>query len=389
MPDSEQQNKNSRFDIAKSVLQLILVVLFIGSAVFTAKWLSDSRQQTKQIENKKSDVVVAVQTIQPKPYQMIIQTTGEVQARNTVEIIPEVSGRVVWVESNFFTGGSFLADAPLFKIDDEDFIYEVDRLKADVSEKRTSFQLAHADAKASLEEWETLYPNEEPPALVVKRPQLEQARAALNASNAALKQAELDLLRTDFELPFNGRILESSIDVGQFVQQGQGYGSVYANNTLEVKASLRDDEVRWIAARENVPVILIADFKGKKHQFEGVVARIGSKLNDTTRFNEVIIQVTKGAEDVVPGLLVDVRIMGPELESVWEIPNDAMQEAGVVWEVGLTQKLVKHVPEVIYRERKHYIIEAENRPLRIVRGRALNVSDGMSVKIVEEEAGVE
>ena len=61
-----------------------------------------------------------------------------------------------------------------------------------------TLQLEEAEAAVAREEWYQLHPGEEPPSgLVVREPQILQARAEVEAANADLAVAELNLDRTE------------------------------------------------------------------------------------------------------------------------------------------------------------------------------------------------
>ena len=64
-----------------------------------------------------------VRTIQAQPEDVLwtVRSQGTVAPRTESDLIPEVSGRVVWVSPKLVSGGFFEFDEPLLRIDDRDY----------------------------------------------------------------------------------------------------------------------------------------------------------------------------------------------------------------------------------------------------------------------------
>jgi len=60
----------------------------------------------------------------------------------------------------------------------------------------------------------------QPSPLALREPQRQQAEASLQAAQADLENAKLQLTRTKIVAPFNGRVRSRSSDIGQFVSPG-------------------------------------------------------------------------------------------------------------------------------------------------------------------------
>src|SRR5690606_3237290 len=110
-------------------------------------------------------------------------------------IVPEVSGRVVFVHAAFFEGGQFAAGEVLFKIDPRDFELEVARREAEVARAQTVLELAEAESSAALGEWKQIHGKRPAPDLVARKPQMAEAAATLKSARAQLEEAKLRLER--------------------------------------------------------------------------------------------------------------------------------------------------------------------------------------------------
>ena len=111
-------------------------------------------------------------------------------------------------------------------------------------------ELAKEEAAAAREEWRLLYPetadgDNNPPPLVAKEPQLLAVQARLEADRADLRKAQLNLERTELRAPFEGRVSEESVDIGQYVTHGQALASLYSTEAAEIVVPLEIGDLLW------------------------------------------------------------------------------------------------------------------------------------------------
>ena len=60
-----------------------------------------------------------------------------------------------------------------------------------------------------------------PSPLMLKEPQINEARQSLAAAKASLRSAEFDLDKTIIRAPFTGKLLKKMMGTGQFVRRGE------------------------------------------------------------------------------------------------------------------------------------------------------------------------
>ncbi|MFO1046394.1 MAG: efflux RND transporter periplasmic adaptor subunit [Geminicoccaceae bacterium] len=139
--------------------------------------------------------------------------TGRFEPVQQVDIRARVAGYVQ--EIGFEDGAQVEAGQMLFVIDPRPYQAAVDRAKAQIDTQHAQLDLARLDqerasrlvstsavAKATLDD---------------RNAQLAEASANLAASEAALRQAELDLGFTRVTAPFAGRVSDRRVDVGNLV----------------------------------------------------------------------------------------------------------------------------------------------------------------------------
>jgi RND family efflux transporter MFP subunit len=288
---------------------------------------------------------------------------------------------VIAIHDGFFPGGAFNRDDVLFEIEPQDYGFNVRRLEAEVARARTALDLETAESEAAVEEWRLLNGDTPVPDLVARRPQLAEARALLQSAEAQLEDAQLDLHRTRFTLPFSGRVLSSDIAIGQYVSAGQAYGSVFDSTSLEIRASLIDRQLEWLLQAPDPTITISARYLGEESRYHGVLNRAASSLEASTRFATVYFGFSVPVDDLLPGVFTHINIKGRELQGISVLPLSALQARNVVWQVTDDNILVRLEPEIIYQDEDHIAVRGLGETVEIVTSRVAGATEGMHVRV--------
>lgn len=214
------------------VLQLVFVVGVVGAAVLLSSSLKPERVDRRP---PPAATGLAVSTVAPEvvAFQPSLELNGVVQARTTTNIIPQVSGKVVTVADAFRPGAKVARGELLFVVDPVDYELAVERTLAEIEAARSELALLKAEAAAERAVWNQQFPDREIPELRARVPQIAAAKARI-------RSAELDLGRTTIRAPFDARVLETQLDVGQVVGTNAAVGSLFALDSLEVAVTLAE-----------------------------------------------------------------------------------------------------------------------------------------------------
>jgi multidrug efflux system membrane fusion protein len=144
--------------------------------------------------------------------------TGRLQAVDTVDVRPRVSGYVAAVR---FVEGAIVREGDLlFQIDPRPFQAEVDRLRAELARARATAQRADSELRrAERLSAENAIANEERD----RRASFAQESSAQTAAvEAGLRAAELNLEFTQVTSPIDGRVGRAIVTEGNLVSSGPG-----------------------------------------------------------------------------------------------------------------------------------------------------------------------
>ena len=315
------------------------------SLAITAILLVTSRQLAPSEPEAVAPTVRVVEAA-PSRVRMIVHAQGTVSPRTEADLVPEVSGNVVWISPNLVSGGYFEAGEPLLRIDDRDYRSNLERARAAVNRTTAEDEFARFELER-LQEMEArrlISPSDVETGMRAAR----VAAAALDDARAALEQAERDLARTEVLAPFTGLVRAEQVDPGQFVSRGAPIAGLYAVDYVEIRLPIADRQLAYLDLppmqrgeldEATAPdVVLFAEFAGTRYQWHGKLARTEAEIDLRSRMVHAVARVSaaeNAARDpgYVPppvGLFVNAEIQGRSTEDIVILPRSAIRNGNQV-----------------------------------------------------------
>jgi RND family efflux transporter MFP subunit len=243
--------------------------------------------------------------------------TGRFEAVERVEIRPRVSGYISSV--NFTEGSEVQKGDVLFVIDPRPYEAERDKARAQVAQARSQLVLAKSERERatsllgqhaiSQEEYDT------------RTAGREEAQANVEAAQAALDAAALNLTFTRVVAPISGRISRALVTSGNFVTNGQTplttlvsldpiYVSFDGDEQVYLKyTKLARQGTRASSRDARNPVLVgLADEGGYPHQ--GVMVFVDNALDPATGTIRGRALLDNHERQFTPGLFARVKLMG-------------------------------------------------------------------------------
>jgi RND family efflux transporter MFP subunit len=314
----------------------IIAVLGVGGTVV----LQNLKPEPEKAEEARIGLNVFAEQVRRGNLEITVEAQGEVRPRREIVVAPQISGRIAYVSPDFIDGGFIKQGQLLVRVEAADYELAVVRARSGVASAEQGLTREIAEAELAQQDIEDLGISDVSP-LARREPQLAQARAALDAAKAQLKDAELALERTAVYAPFAGRVWERNVDIGQVVATGQSLGRIFANDVVEVSLPLDDEEMGRLglplafAASEQQPgpkVDFSATVGGIERQWTGEVVRTAAAVNSQTRQINVIAELKdpygKGADGgapMAPGLFVNAVIHGDTIPDVLIAPRASLR----------------------------------------------------------------
>ncbi len=332
--------------------QLVFVVAVVGSAMLLSASL---KPDTSSVRPRVAAERVPVTVVDPAPaaFTARVHLNGVVESRTVTSIIPQVSGQIVDVAAAFRTGARIEAGDVLFVIDPADYELAVDRTLAEIEVARSELARLEAEAAAERQVWENSFPDREIPDLIARKPQIAAAKARIHSGEAARAAAELALSRTVVRAPFDARVLDTRLDVGQVVGTTASVGSIFSEASLEIAVPVSADELKRIGDVYGREARIVTP---TGRQIDGKVVRQAATLDERTRLGTLFVESSQPAA-LTLGEFVSVEIVGTETDGALRLPDAAMTSRDRLWVVE-GEELVERQVEVLGREDGVLVVRA-------------------------------
>lgn len=352
--------------------------------------------------------IPTVRTIpaETETHRYSVRTQGTVAPRSEADLVPEISGRIVWISPSLVPGGFFEEGDPLLRLERRDFELAVKRQKAAV--RRADSELEFAAAELKRRQGLSDAGVASPAQLSEKRRAAAVAESNLVDARAALEQAERDLARTEIRAPFDGRVREERVEAGQFVSRGNAVGRIYATDYAEIRLPIPDHQLAFLdlpdprradtdGAGVGPVVTLRAIFAGRPHEWTGRVVRSEGEIDAKSRMVNVVARVEEPYRldennqrpPLAVGLFVEAEIVGPEAKDVIVVPRYAMRGESQILVVNGQNELHSKSVEVLRIDRDDVLVQG---PLaegeRICVSPLQVVVEGMIVNPIEEPSSM-
>ncbi|MCO1335499.1 efflux RND transporter periplasmic adaptor subunit [Microbulbifer sp. OS29] len=311
----------------------LLIVLVVGAAAIAAAVLLKPKPEEKPPEAVVPPVA-DVLYIEPGRQTLLVPSQGSVHARHEIEVVARVGGVIESVDEAFVPGGFFTKGQTLLQFEQADYVYKVTRSESQLADAKSVLAQEQGRAKQAKREWRDLG-SDAANALFLRKPHLAASEAAVAAAGADRDQAKLDLKRTRVTAPFAGRVVETYVDLGQYITPGTRLAKIHSTGIAEVRLPLTDQQLALLdvplgKSIENGPEVrLQAVVAGRKREWRAQLVRTEASIDPNSRFIFAVAQVQNPYEGEVPlmnGLFVEADIAGRTFDDVVVLPRQALHE---------------------------------------------------------------
>lgn len=335
----------SRYLVSIGAICALVVIILLVMYLFRP-------QANRNFTPPVTRISIDAQRLTLSDVEINIQSYGLVEARVNSKVVAQVNGRVVYVSEQFRDGAFFKEGDLLLQIEQADYEIEVEIAAANMTEATRVLEEELAASKQARQDWDRLGRGGKPAALVLREPQLKSARAMLRSANARLKQAQLNLERCEIRAPFDGRVLSSSIDLGQVVSNNTTLADIFATDAVEIRLPIKNRELSLLYLPEDKPdgeslaaegiapaanVEIISQLAGKEIWY-GTMVRTAGSIDSSSRQLYVVVRIDdpfgRAAEGRFPlkiGQYVTARIKGRTIKQAISIPNSAIYQGSYVY----------------------------------------------------------
>ena len=361
-------------------VQIGALVILLAVAIYFAQ----SPNRSRPVDTSDLDFGVAqtpqVSVVNPTSTQqrISIQLTGNVRLERRTNVSAEVSARVAWISPNFTNGGSIPANQTFIKLDDVDFQQALEFAEANVeeAEARVERQTKRGEHDATV--FASKYPGLDVTPRVLREPSVAVEEAKLEKARVALEIAQRRVNKAQISLPFDSKVVNADVGLGELVGPRTPLGVVYNQADLQIEGPI---EIRELAQLHPV-VGRSARIQANGRTFGATVVGVSSVVAPRSRMASIFL---KFGADVpldslpLPGTFAEIFIDGPEVQDVFVLPLSAAQDQESIWVVD-NGTLKSVTPTVVGRTKSDWIVEAFDARDGIVLGSVPMAREGLAVE---------
>ncbi|MGD9211829.1 MAG: biotin/lipoyl-binding protein, partial [Desulfobacteraceae bacterium] len=198
------------------VTVVVALFLLVAGGFYTRYQMQ--AQASKMVPVKietQPDPDVTVVSAQSGSYAAKITAYGEATPHFELSLTAQVSGQVVSLDDNFEPGKRVKKGTVLVQLEDSEYQAVLASAKKDLADARLTLLEEERQAQQASSEWSASGLDGDPDSdLVLRKPQLTAARAAVTNAEAALASARKDLAQTRITVPFDALVVERQVAPG-------------------------------------------------------------------------------------------------------------------------------------------------------------------------------
>ena len=406
-------------------LKFGLPVLALALGIVGAFWLVTHRKTVEPVPHKKLTPLIEVKEIDLVDHQPVIRSQGRVLPRKEVAVIPRIGGQVIEVSAKLNEGYLVDADEILVRIDDEDYRLNLRRAEADILAAKASMtnalaQVASAQAQASQaearlaaelaeanaarEEWQLLKKDGEPPALLLREPQIREARTAITAARAlgesasagiksgqasllaavaAKERAQLDLERCIIRAPFDARVVRGTVDLASTVSPASTVAVLQRIDFAEVRLPLSRRQLKLlgaVAAAKQHPVRVTIGVREWTARFDRLLGVVDAVTHTQSVIAHVANPYNSEGAALKFGTFVGAELKGSMQGDVAVLPEVALRSDDSVY-LFKNGELSRKTVRIIERIDGEVVVVGLSAGERVCVTELDSFVDGMSVRL--------
>jgi RND family efflux transporter MFP subunit len=339
--------------IIKNFLPIGLVVLSIILVAGLVVMAREKRPE-RQVEAVQAILVDAIPVERVSLYLSVF-SQGSVSPRTETTLVAEVSGKIINVSSNFVAGGFFRKGATLLEIDPSDYQTGLKWAQANLASRQAQFADQKARSEQAMKDWRNMGRQGEPSDLTLRKPQLAEAHANVQAAEADLQKAKRDLERTHITVPYDGLVRTKQADIGQYVSPGTPLGITFDIDTAEIRLPLSASDVSYLdlpsatdpADKPRLQVKLTTGSGGTGNQWQAEIIRTEGVIDEKSRVTYAVAQVVdpygvlgqSHQGELKVGTFVRAEIQGQWANNVFKLPRSTLRAGNTVLVADAERKL--------------------------------------------------
>lgn len=321
---------------------ILTAILILAAGAGAWKWLGTPVEEPRPAHHAPNRLKTERLVLNPTDFPVVLETQGIVRAHHSTVLTPLVSGVITSISASFEDGAFFEAGEVLLELDPSDLQASLASSEAKLARAEVVLAQEEAKARQARQNWDDIGYSEAPSPLVLREPQLKDAKFAVTAARAEVDQARRNLERAKVRAPFAGRVKSRNVGLGQAVGATTPLGEMFTTDFAEVRLPLSPMQLPYVKLPKDecdtaVPVWLTdalatgpnlpstpTSWQARIIRTEGALDESSQELFAIARIDDPFGRKSRKPELRI-GQPVRAAVHGVVLKEVFAIPRIAMR----------------------------------------------------------------
>ena len=371
---------NRKLIIIGSIV-IILILSFVITSVLKKMKPEEEKKEKEDIKRYVKVSVVKYEDIKSK-----FKETGRVASQNSIDLSPEVRGKILPGHVTLKKGQSFRKGQLLLKIYSQEAQLALQSRKSrflnSLANILPDFKM---DFNDSYNTWVKFFEAVDINKAIPKLPEIKSNKEKIFLASRnilgdyyAIKSEEIMLSKYYLYAPFNGSYTAVFAEPGAIANPGVRIASMIRTDKLELEVPVESANIKFIKTGQTVDIISAAD----NEKFTGKITRISDFVDPATQSVSVFIDISaKKNSRVYQGEYMTAVFSDITLKDAMEIPRDAVFNQNEVFTVK-DGKLKKRTVNILKLNEETAIINGLNEGIKLVTEALINAVDNMEVEVL-------
>lgn len=304
--------KDRKRSLGKWIMLLLVLAAGAGGAYWYYKGRAQSGPEYQTAKVTRGDLTQQV------------TATGQLGPVVNVQVGSQISGIVRKLNVDY--NSVVKSNEVIAVIDPSTYQVNVMRAEAELANAKANLGLAEVQARRAEELFKNnLIASAEHDITMAQR---EQARAVVQADEATLQNAKVQLAYCTIYAPVDGVVISRNVDVGQTVAASFNTPTLFVIagdlTKMQIDALVSEADIGSVATNQDVNFTVDAypyrTFRGKVSQ-----VRYGAITNQNVINYDCVIEVNNSDLKLLPGMTANVSIITAERANTLKVPNAALR----------------------------------------------------------------
>lgn len=366
----------------RKIILAILGLLLIAGAIALGNYFIQKNTKPKP-KFKKSIKTVFVENVENRDIPIILTASGNLVAKNKIDIFSEVQGVLKASNKLFKPGTTYLKGENLLSINSDEFKATLKSQRSNLFNLITSILPdIRLDYTSEFSKWENYLKAFDVNSNIPELPSFSSDKEKYFISGRGIlttyynvKNLEVRLSKHQIKAPFTGVLTEALVTSGSLVRAGQKLGEFIDTSIYEMEVSINAEFADLLKVGNSVALTNLS----KTKNYIGKVVRVNGKIDQVSQTIKVYIDAKH--PDLKEGMFLEANLEAKSESNAIEISRKLLVDNKAVYTVENDSVLtLKNINPVYFGAEKVVIKGLENND-KVLTQNLPGAFNGMVVKI--------